>query len=125
MNKTQLMYNYGVLKNQYQGEDKRVVFVCSAGILRSATGARLYAHKYNTRCAGTEDYALIPLTENLLLWADEVVFVNWYNHQRATQVFDLDEYDCKVRCLNIEDDYDHMEDSLVQLFIEQYEPLTN
>lgn len=125
MNKTQLMYNYGVLKNQYQGEDKRVVFVCSAGILRSATGARLYAHKYNTRCAGTEDYALIPLTENLLGWADEVVFVHEYNFLRAAQKFDLDLFPCAKFCLDIEDDYDHMEDSLVQLFIEQYEPLTN
>lgn len=125
MNKTKLMYSSSILKNQYQGEDKRVVFVCSAGILRSATGARLYAHKYNTRCAGTEDYALIPLTENLLSWADEVVFVHEYNHQRAAQKFDLDLFPCVKFCLDIEDDYDHMEDSLVQLFIEQYEPLTN
>lgn len=123
MNRTQLMYYSGVLKNQYQGNDKRVVFVCSAGILRSATGARLYAHKYNTRCAGTEDYALIALTENLLVWADEVVFVNEYNFQRATQRFDLDQYDCKVRCLSIEDEYNHMDDALVQLFIDQYEPI--
>lgn len=55
--------------NHYQGEDRRVLFVCSAGILRSATAARIYAHKYNTRCAGTRHYALIPLTAELLLWA--------------------------------------------------------
>lgn len=51
----------GVVHNPYQGKDKKVLFVCSAGILRSATAARIYGRKYNTRCAGTGlDYALIP-----------------------------------------------------------------
>ena len=77
--------NDGVIDNPYQGEDKKVVFVCSAGILRSATAARIYAHKYNTRSAGSEDYALIPVTERLLAWANEVVFVNEYNYQRVAE----------------------------------------
>lgn len=124
MSKSIEMLNFtGVLKNQYQGDNKRVVFVCSAGILRSATGARLYAHKYNTRCAGTEDYALIPLTGNLLIWADEVVFVHEYNYLGAAKQFDLDAYNYTIKCLNIEDEYDHMQDELVQLFLEQYEPI--
>jgi rhodanese-related sulfurtransferase len=35
----------GVVKNPFQGTDKKVVFVCSMGILRSATAARIYGHK--------------------------------------------------------------------------------
>ena len=66
----------GVIHNPFQGKDKKVVFVCSMGILRSATAARLYAHKYNTRSTGSWNDALIPLTATLLEWADEVVFVN-------------------------------------------------
>jgi len=69
--------------NPYQGQDKRVVFVCSAGILRSATAARMYANKYNTRAAGSEEYALIPLTNDLVLWANELVFVNKENYNTA------------------------------------------
>mgnify|MGYP006914605993 FL=1 len=69
--------------NPYQGGDKRVLFVCSAGLLRSATAARIYAGRYNTRAAGSADYALIPVTQELLLWAHEVVFVNAYNAQQV------------------------------------------
>jgi len=118
MFKQQSPYN-----NPYQGEDKRVLFVCSAGILRSATAARIYASKYNTRSAGSESYALIPVTHELLLWADEVVFVNPDNHARTAQRYDLDTFKCKVLTLNIPDNYEHMHPELVKAFHEQYETL--
>ena len=57
--------------NPYQGKDKRVLFVCSAGLLRSATAARIYASKYNTRAAGSANYALVPVSDELIAWADE------------------------------------------------------
>jgi protein-tyrosine-phosphatase len=84
-------YRGGVFKNPYQGNDKKVVFVCSMGILRSATGARIYAHKYNTRTAGSWADALVPLTENLILWADELVFVNKDNFNQIQKRFEDDE----------------------------------
>ena len=62
--------------NPYQGAYKRVLCVCSAGILRSATAALVLSKEpfnYNTRSAGVEHYALIPITEVLLAWADEVI----------------------------------------------------
>lgn len=121
--KTEMIFNArSPYNNHFQGEDKRVLFVCSAGILRSATAARIYAHKYNTRCAGTRHYALIPLTEELLLWAQEIVFVNPDNHWDAKQKFDFREFDCKITVLSIEDDYDHMDPKLIEEFNEQYEP---
>lgn len=116
----------GVVKNPYQGNDKKVVFVCSMGILRSATGARLYGQRYNTRTAGTWDDALVPLTPILIEWADELVFVNQAN---ATQVFsklDPQEYQRvkeKSKVLNIPDTYPHMHPALIKAFEEQYEPL--
>lgn len=113
----------GVIDNPYQGKDKKVLFVCSAGILRSATGARLYAGKYNTRCAGSEDYALIPVTEKLLMWADEVVFVNWMNYYRVKENFNFDEYSFNYKTLNVPDEHEHMAPELVAAFKEQYEAL--
>ena len=44
-------YRGGIFANPYQGNDKKVVFICSMGILRSATAARIYGRKYNTRTA--------------------------------------------------------------------------
>lgn len=107
--------------NPYQGKDKKVLFVCSAGILRSATGARLYAGKYNTRAAGSKDYALIPVTSDLLLWANEVVFVNKENFQNVAAEFDLSTFNVDVTILNIPDQYPHMDEKLKQAFKEQYE----
>lgn len=115
----------GPFSNPFQGDDKKVVFVCSMGILRSATGARLYAHKYNTRSCGTWAEALIPLSENLLQWADEVVFVNAENYSNAISKFGLEQLNSipSIRVLKIPDEYPHMHPKLVQAFKEQYEPI--
>mgnify|MGYP003529231886 FL=1 len=113
--------------NPYQGRDKKVVFVCSAGLLRSATGMRMYAHKYNTRSAGSHDeYALTPLTSNLVAWANELVFVNRENYLRACEKFNFDHpsfNEKTIRILDIPDAYPHMDKRLQQAFIDQYEAL--
>lgn len=118
----------GVYNNPYQGKDKRVVFICSMGILRSATGARLYAPKYNTRTCGTWDDALIPLTAELVEWADELVFVNKENYEGALGNLKLsywtDVIKQKAKVLNIPDSYPHMHPKLLEAFKIQYEPIT-
>lgn len=114
----------GVIDNPYQGKDKKVLFVCSAGILRSATAARIYGNKYNTRCAGTGlEYALVPLSERLMDWADEIVFVNPWNHTQAGYHFDLQPYEDYIKVLNIPDMFPHMDNRLIEAFEEQYEAL--
>ena len=114
----------GVIDNPYQGDHKKVLFVCSAGILRSATAARIYAHKHNTRCAGTGmEYALVPLSERLMDWADEIVFVHPWNYDQAGYYFDLKPYQDYIKILNVEDKHPHMDDELIAEFERQYEPL--
>jgi predicted protein tyrosine phosphatase len=115
----------GVVRNPYQGDDKKVVFVCSMGILRSATGARLYSDKHNTRTAGTWEDALVPLTPILIAWADEIVFVHRDNYEGALKRFGKGAFDevPSVRILNIPDRHPHMHIELIKAFSEQYEPL--
>ena len=108
--------------NPYQGRDKKVLFVCSAGILRSATAARTYAHKYNTRACGSAHYALVPISDNLVTWADEIVFVNKENYQSVKHLYDFDSFDNKsIKVLDIPDMYEHMHPELIKAFKEQYE----
>lgn len=112
----------GVIANPFQGPDKKVLFVCSMGILRSATAARIYAHKYNTRCAGSWGDALIPLTPTLLAWAQEIVFVNQENYMNAQDEFGEEIFlETPTKVLDIPDQYEHMHPMLVQAFEEQYE----
>lgn len=66
------------VSNIYQTEAKRVLCVCSAGLLRSPTTANVLHQEYgfNTRAAGiVEEYALIPVDYALVSWANEVVWV--------------------------------------------------
>lgn len=115
----------GVVNNPFQGNDKRVLFVCSMGILRSATGSRLYADRYNTRCTGSWDDALIPVTLKLLAWAHELVFVNKQNYDGTCKKFgDLEKtFEGTIKVLDIPDKYPHMHPELIRAFEEQYEPL--
>lgn len=122
MTYTEAMFNSASpFDNPYQGKDKKVLFVCSAGILRSATAARIYARKYNTRAAGSASYALIPVSHELLLWANEVVFVNEENYRSVCKHFDLGDFRCAVKILNIPDQYEHMHPELIKHLEEQYE----
>lgn len=105
--------------NPYQGKDKRVLFVCSAGLLRSATAARIFADKFNTRCAGSEEYALIPVSANLIAWADEIVFMAESNYYKTCKSFDLDGK--KLVVLNIPDRFEHMEPELIDWIKKDYE----
>ena len=68
-------------KNIYQGATKKVLCICSAGLLRSPTAAKVLAEKYgyNTRAAGiTTEYALIDMSSVLYEWADEIVVMEGY-----------------------------------------------
>ena len=118
------MCREGVVNNPFQGNNKKVLFVCSMGILRSATAARLYANKYNTRAVGTYEDALIPITLQLIAWADEIVFVNKDNYLTALNKFPgLDQFEGQLRVLDIPDRFPHMHPELIKAFKEQYEDL--
>lgn len=114
----------GAANNPFQGPDKKVVFVCSMGILRSATAARMYAGKYNTRSAGTYDEALIQLSPILVAWANELVFVNQENYDMFVMNYGqscAEQFNTRV--LEIPDCYEHMHPKLIQSFKDQYEPI--
>lgn len=63
--------------NPNQGERKKVLAVCSAGLLRSPTAAKVLMNEpfnFNARAAGVvRDYALVHADPILMAWADEIV----------------------------------------------------
>lgn len=130
MNKTEALFQLTApYNNPYQGREPRLLFVCSAGLLRSATGANLYAKKgYNTRNCGTHEYALIPLSANLIAWAEKIFFVNEENAIQAERIF----HDTpwvkplmeKQVVLNIPDNYAYNHPELIKHFEEQMPSLS-
>ena len=116
MSKMNRLANVG---NKYQGSHKRVLCVCSAGLLRSPTAAIVLASEpfnFNTRAAGlSQEFALIPVDDVLLEWADEIVCME--SHMAET----LKENTTKpVICLHIKDSYEYRHPSLMKLIKEKY-----
>ena len=111
--------------NPFQGKNPRWLFVCTAGLLRSPTGATMAAHHgINARSCGADQYlALIPLSANLILWADRIIFVYPSCLDEALHTFgDQPKLVAKLKqstVLDIPDVYDYMNPELVQRYNEQ------
>ena len=115
------MYN---CKNPNQGDSKKVLCVCSAGLLRSPTCA-IVLHRefgYNTRAVGIDvDHALIPIDRVLCTWADEIVCMT------ANQKLYIEKFiksDTKIICLEIEDNFEYMNPQLQELILKNYKEST-
>lgn len=80
-----------IYDNEWQGKHKRVLCLCSANMLRSPTMQYILSSEpfnYNTRSAGVYPYALIPMSAELLLWADEIVCADTEHVQKVLSVAD-------------------------------------
>jgi predicted protein tyrosine phosphatase len=105
--------------NPYQGTSTRLLFVCSAGLLRSPTAANVATKLgFNARSCGSADYALIGLSINLIEWADKIIFVNPANKLEAYDTFSVDDYYTELLrnksvCWNIEDEYEYGHPDLI------------
>ena len=115
-----------VARNGWQGTDKKVLFVCSAGVLRSPTAARRFCqapYNWNTRAAGsTETYALIPVSQQLLDWAEQIYLMEEDNLIDLENLYGdlLDEsYRRKIHVLNIPDNFEHMDSGLIYILEEK------
>lgn len=115
------LYN---VHNKFQGDAKKVLCVCSAGLLRSATmqNVLIKEYGYNARNCGTVDsYALIPISEALIVWADEIIFVNKENYDQVHRYIDKWAFKNKCKVLNIPDMYSFNDPTLVSICKEQYD----
>lgn len=109
--------------NPYQSSRKRWLFVCSAGLLRSPTGAAVATDLgVNARSCGSSSYALIPLSVNLILWAEKIFFVNKENYMESLCNFESVGYDTNIEeksvVLDIPDIYHAFDPILVATFQE-------
>lgn len=111
--------------NPYQGQSKKVLCVCSAGLLRSPTAAWVLSNppfNFNTRAVGTDkEFALIPLDEVLIHWADEIVCMN--DDQRNI-IIDLMpnkkvlEHK-KIHVIDVPDSFDFKDEVLVKIMTDK------
>ena len=111
--------------NEYQGHFKRVLCVCSAGLLRSPTAALVLSQEpfnFNTRAAGLHpDFALIIVDDVLLKWAQEIVCMN----AEQARVLKNMTKDTPIINLDIADEFEYRDPELMNMIARQYKYLTN
>ena len=111
--------------NRFQGDTKRVLCVCSAGLLRSPTAAVVLSqepYNYNTRAAGvSQEYALIPVDVVLLSWADEIVCMGSEHVEPIKAMLEPMGKNVPIKCLNIPDSYAYRDPELIELIRTRYE----
>lgn len=112
-----------VIQNEYQGNYKRVLCVCSGGVLRSPTAARVLSmvpFNCNTRAAGTEDYALVKVDEALLCWSEEIVCMTDDHKGKLALQLARHSMERPITCLLIPDEFEYRDPLLVKLIESRY-----
>lgn len=114
-------------RNPHQGPNRKVLCVCSAGLLRSPTTAAILSRppwNFNTRAAGlSNDYALIPVDPVLLSWADDVVVMEPWMAEQLRPEMEKHARSTPVHVLDIPDNYGYMDDKLVMMIRERAQTL--
>ena len=114
------------MNNHYQHMDRysRVLCLCSAGLLRSPTAAVVLSGEpfnFNTRAAGVEEsYALVPVDEVLIQWADQIVCMTKDHKQILVEKFGHLTADKTIHVLEIPDNFAYRDKKLVKMIKERY-----
>lgn len=102
---------------------KRILFVCRYNEMRSSTAETVFkAEGWNVRSAGTEARATIPLSEELIFWADLILVMEEKQWIFIETVFGEAAEGKKIEVLGIPDNYYYMEPELVELLKEKAGP---
>jgi predicted protein tyrosine phosphatase len=103
---------------------RNVLFICSQNRLRSPTAEQVFANwpGIETQSAGLGNDADVPVTPELLAWADLVFVMEKVHRTKLSNKFGNDLNGKRVVCLDIPDNYGFMEPTLVQLLTRKVTP---
>jgi len=92
-----------------------VLFVCSKNKWRSRTAEAIFKenHDHEFKSAGTENDARIKVNEKLINWADIILVMEKRHKQRLQDKFDHLLNDKRIVILDIEDNYQYMDEDLI------------
>lgn len=96
---------------------KHLLFLCSQNKLRSPTAADLFAdyEGVETDSAGLNNDALVPLCAEQIAWADLILVMESAHKSRLNRKFKSELAGKRVAVLDIPDDYEYMDEELVEL----------
>jgi predicted protein tyrosine phosphatase len=103
----------------------RVPFLCSRNRLRSPTAEQVFRDwpQLEVDSAGLSPDADTPLSAEHLDWAELILVMEAAHRRRLQSRFGRHLHDKRVVVLDIPDDYDFMQPSLVELLLRKAGPL--
>lgn len=92
-----------------------ILFVCSRNQWRSPTAEEIYKNQNGlfVKSAGTEASARIKITEKLINWADIIFVMEKRHKQRIVEKFSNNTFEKDIVVLDIPDDYQFMDEELI------------
>ena len=96
---------------------KKLLFVCSQNKLRSPTAEQIFCQFANVdvRSAGLNNDALNRLSSEDVEWADYIFPMEKAHRNKLLSKFKTHIKDQRVIVLNIPDEYEYMDETLIQL----------
>ncbi len=96
---------------------KQVLFICSQNRLRSPTAEQVFANwpGIEVRSAGLNHDAIEPLTAEMVESADLIFVMERAHRTRLSKRFRAHIKQARVVCLDIPDDYEFMDASLIKI----------
>ncbi len=103
---------------------RHVLFICSQNRLRSPTAEQVFADRpgIETASAGLKPDADVPVSPELLQWADLIFVMERAHRSRLSSRFRPWLGGKRLVCLDIPDDYDFMQPALVDLLKRKVAP---
>lgn len=94
-----------------------LLFLCSRNKRRSLTAERIFDgyNGHSARSAGTETDSRVKVTPGLLGWADIIFCMEKKHVRRIKEKYPDIAAEKKLVCLNIDDDYEYMDEELQEL----------
>ena len=96
---------------------KHVLFVCSQNRLRSPTAEQIFSNRagFEVASAGTDSAADVPVSAELLEWADVIFVMERAHRNRLAKRFKQHLKSKRIVCLDIPDEFEFMDPALVKL----------
>lgn len=96
---------------------RNILFICTQNRLRGPTAEQVFADwpGVETASAGLGNDAEVPVSPELLAWADTVFVMEKVHRTRLSAKFKRHLNGKRVICLDIPDDYEYMDPDLVEL----------
>jgi protein-tyrosine phosphatase len=104
---------------------ERILFVCTANVDRSPTAESLYAGdpRYEVLSAGVAPYAVVPIDERILRWADRIFVMNESQDRHRSRIAErFPNLDRPVIDLDVEDRWYRGDPELVGVLLERLRP---